>query len=76
MAWTLYGLITSQLGDVKDSFQTPGGGSAEPVEQFIRTYFGFHYDMLGVVVVVLIAFVFLFWFGFAMANKVLNFQRR
>ena len=76
VAWTLYGLITSQLGDVQDSFYTPGGGPPVPVEQFIRTYFGYHYNLLGLCAAVLIGFVFLFWFGFAMANKILNFQKR
>lgn len=75
VAWTLYGLITSQLGDVKSSFTTLDGQSMK-VEDFVTDYFGFHHNMLGVVVAVLIGFDVLFWVVYAAGIKFLNFQKR
>ncbi|KAI6680128.1 hypothetical protein NL676_034009 [Syzygium grande] len=42
MFWTLYGLVASQFGDVKDALD-----SGETVEEFVRSYFGFRHDFLG-----------------------------
>ena len=48
----------------------------ETVEDFVRDYFGFNHDFLGVVAIVNVAFVIVFAFTFAMSIKVFNFQRR
>nr|POE66839.1 pleiotropic drug resistance protein 1 [Quercus suber] len=71
LAWTLYGLVASQFGDKKDMLDT-----GERVEDFVRDYFGFHLDFLGVVATVVVGFVILFAFIFAVSIKVFNFQRR
>ncbi|XP_024930413.3 pleiotropic drug resistance protein 1 isoform X2 [Ziziphus jujuba] len=71
VAWTLYGLVTSQFGDVKDSLE-----SGQTVEDFVRTYFGFRHDFLGVVAVVIVCIPLLFGFLFAFAIKAFNFQVR
>ncbi|WMV48222.1 hypothetical protein MTR67_041607 [Solanum verrucosum] len=70
VAWTLYGLVASQFGDI----QTPLGN--ETVEKFLRRYFGFRHDFLPVVAGVLVAYVVVFAFTFAFAIKAFNFQRR
>ncbi|KAK9229255.1 hypothetical protein WN944_022214 [Citrus x changshan-huyou] len=44
IAWTLYGLIASQFGDVEDQME-----NGETVKHFLRDYFGFKHDFLGVV---------------------------
>ncbi|PHU19129.1 Pleiotropic drug resistance protein 1 [Capsicum chinense] len=64
VAWTLYGLVASQFGDI------------ESVEEFLRRYFGFKRDFLGVVAGVLVAYAVVFAFIFAFAIKAFNFQRR
>uniref|UniRef100_A0A7N2R4L1 ABC transporter domain-containing protein n=1 Tax=Quercus lobata TaxID=97700 RepID=A0A7N2R4L1_QUELO len=69
--WTLYGLVASQFGDKKDMLDI-----GETVEDFVRDYFGFNHDFLGVVAIVNVAFVIVFAFTFAMSMKVFNFQRR
>ncbi|KAM3699918.1 hypothetical protein ACJW31_05G061500 [Castanea mollissima] len=69
--WTLYGLVASQFGDKKDMLDI-----GETVEDFVRDYFGFNHDFLGVVAIVNVAFVIVFAFTFTMSIKVFNFQRR
>ncbi|PRQ25688.1 putative pleiotropic drug resistance protein PDR/CDR [Rosa chinensis] len=71
MAWSLYGLATSQFGDLQNELET-----GETVEQFMRTYFGFKHEFLGVVAAVVAGFAVLFAFVFAFSIKMLNFQRR
>ncbi|XP_075642101.1 pleiotropic drug resistance protein 1-like isoform X3 [Castanea sativa] len=70
-AWTLYGLIASQFGDIKDRLD-----SGQTVEEFLRSYFGFRKDFLGVVSIVTVGFTVLFGVSFAFSIKVLNFQKR
>ncbi|XXG56016.1 hypothetical protein AAC387_Pa03g3548 [Persea americana] len=71
VSWTLYGLFASQYGDIQEPME-----SGEMVAHFVRTYFGFRHDFLGVVSTVVIGFAVLFAFVFAFSIKVFNFQRR
>ncbi|CAM8982719.1 unnamed protein product [Rhodiola kirilowii] len=71
VAWTLYGLVASQFGDVTDKLDT-----GETVQEFIETYFGFHHDLLGVVAIVNVAFAVLFGFMFIVSIKLFNFESR
>lgn len=71
VSWTVYGLVTSQFGDVHERLD-----SGETVVEFLRDFFGFRHDFLGVVAVMVVGFAALFAFQFAVAIKVLNFQRR
>jgi hypothetical protein len=64
-------LVASQFGDKKDMLDT-----GETVEDFVRDYFGFKHDFLGVVAAVVVGFGLLFAFIFAVSIKVFNFQRR
>lgn len=66
-------MVTSQFGDLQDILEGTGGLT---VEQFLRDFFGFRRDFLGVVAVVVVAFTVLFALIFAAGIKVLNFQRR
>ncbi|GAB4842033.1 transcription factor [Ancistrocladus abbreviatus] len=72
ISWTLYGLVTSQFGDV----QVVLTDQNVTVEQFIRDYFGFRHDFLGAVAGVIVGFSVLFAFIFAFSIKVFNFQKR
>lgn len=75
MAWTIYGLVTSQVGDKLDLVEIPGAESMS-VKQYLKVSLGFDYDFLGAVAVAHIGFVLLFFFVFAYGIKFLNFQRR
>ncbi|KAK4252850.1 hypothetical protein QN277_010993 [Acacia crassicarpa] len=72
VAWSLYGLLASQFGDITK----PMEGENETVQQFLRSYFGFKHDFIGVTAGVVIGFAVLFAFIFAAAIKAFNFQRR
>ncbi|MBA0807504.1 hypothetical protein Gohar_023308 [Gossypium harknessii] len=71
VAWTLYGLIVSQYGDVKDVLD-----AGETTEEFLKKYFGFRHDFVGVVAAVIVGWPLLFAFLFAVSIKLFNFQRR
>ncbi|KAH6758772.1 pleiotropic drug resistance 12 [Perilla frutescens var. frutescens] len=71
VAWTLYGLVASQFGDAGKQLQT-----GQSVRDFLRTYFGFRHDFIGVVAVVVAGFGVGFALIFALAIKTFNFQRR
>ncbi|KAL5583156.1 hypothetical protein UlMin_015598 [Ulmus minor] len=75
VAWTIYGIFTSQVGDKKNLLEIPG---AEPkaVDEFLKQYMGFEYDFLVPVVLAHVGWVLLFFFVFAYGIKFLNFQRR
>nr|GMD41355.1 pleiotropic drug resistance protein 1-like [Ipomoea batatas] len=72
ISWTLYGLVASQFGDVKDKLVD----TDQTVEEFIKTYFDFDQDFVGFVGVILVGLSLLFAFIFAFSIKVFNFQKR
>ena len=71
VALSLYGFVASQFGDVKDSLNT-----GATVEDFLREYFGFRHDFVGVVAAVVFGFTVVFALIFAISIKIFNFQRR
>ncbi|KAL9250442.1 Pleiotropic drug resistance protein 1-like protein [Drosera capensis] len=71
-SWSLYGLLTSQFGDITTELE----GTGETVEGFLRSYFGYKHDFLGVVAGVIVGFALLFAMVFALSIKTFNFQRR
>ncbi|KAK4717280.1 hypothetical protein R3W88_015618 [Solanum pinnatisectum] len=75
VAWTIYGLVTSLLGDKNDNVEVPGIGEI-PLKLFLKDNLGFEYDFLGAVAVAHVAWAVLFSFVFAYGIKFLNFQRR
>ncbi|XP_057823291.2 pleiotropic drug resistance protein 1 [Cryptomeria japonica] len=75
VAWTLYGLIVSQYGDITDQM-TRADGTTETVKEFLRNYFGFRHSFLGATAGVTVGWGILFAFIFAFAIKKLNFQNR
>ncbi|ESW34612.1 hypothetical protein PHAVU_001G166300 [Phaseolus vulgaris] len=74
ISWSLYGLVASQYGDIKQSIESSDGTTT--VEGFVRSYFGFKPDFLGVVAAVMVAFTVVFALVFAISVKMFNFQRR
>ncbi|KAJ0718449.1 putative ABC-type Fe(3+) transporter [Helianthus annuus] len=75
VAWTLYGLITSQLGQNENLVEVPGAGSI-PLKNFIKKFWGYEYDFLPYVAVAHVAWVAFFFIVFTFGIKFLNFQRR
>ncbi|XP_062204828.1 ABC transporter G family member 36 [Phragmites australis] len=71
VAWTLYGLVVSQFGDV-----TTPMDDGRPVMVFIEDYFDFKHSWLGWVAAVVVAFAVLFAALFGFAIMKLNFQKR
>lgn len=74
VAWTLRGVITSQLGDVETRIVGPGFDGT--VKQYLEESLGYGPGMLSVTAVVLIAFSLVFFTAYATSIKVLNYQRR
>ncbi|KAH9604838.1 hypothetical protein KSS87_022657 [Heliosperma pusillum] len=74
VAWTLYGLVASQFGDIHEILIDDPENVT--VEEFIRSYFGYHHDFLGEVAAIVAGFAVLFAFIFAYAVRTFNFQKR
>ncbi|XP_047307747.1 ABC transporter G family member 39-like [Impatiens glandulifera] len=75
IAWTLYGLLTSQVGDRESPLEVPGSDSI-PIKMYLKSEFGFEYNFLPAVAVAHVGWVVLFFLVFACGIKYLNFQRR
>lgn len=74
IAWTLRGIISSQLGDVETKIVEPGFEGT--VKEYLEVSLGFGPGMIGISALVLFGFSCLFFGVFAVSVKVLNFQRR
>ncbi|KAJ0102720.1 hypothetical protein Patl1_05926 [Pistacia atlantica] len=75
VAWTIYGLVTSQVGDKLSEVDVAEEGWMT-VKEYIKKHYGFEHDFLGAVAAAHIGFVLMFFFVFAYGIKFLNFQRR
>ncbi|KAG2598994.1 hypothetical protein PVAP13_5KG412600 [Panicum virgatum] len=71
VAWTLYGLVVSQFGDVTTEMD-----DGTTVKAFIEDYFDFKHSWLGLVAAVVVGFTVLFGSLFGFAIMKLNFQKR
>ncbi|KAK6914831.1 Plant PDR ABC transporter associated [Dillenia turbinata] len=76
VAWTVYGLIVSQYGDLDDRIQVPGMATQPTIKEYIQNQFGFDPDFIGPVAAVLVGFTVFFAFMYAFCIKNLNFQMR
>ncbi|KAJ6348196.1 hypothetical protein OIU76_004634 [Salix suchowensis] len=76
VAWTVYGLIVSQYGDVQDTIKVPGYEYNPQIKFYIQDHFGYDPDFMGPVAVVLVGFTVFFAFLFAFCIRTLNFQAR
>ena len=76
VSWTLYGLLTSQFGDLDQPLLLADGVTSTTAVAFLEEHFGFRHDFLGAVAAMVAGFCVLFAVVFALAIKYLNFQRR
>ncbi|XP_004291541.1 PREDICTED: pleiotropic drug resistance protein 2-like [Fragaria vesca subsp. vesca] len=75
VAWTIYGIFGSQVGDMTAEIDMADGDKVA-INKFVKDYLGFDYDFLIPVVIAHVGWVLLFFFVFAYGIKFLNFQRR
>ncbi|GFQ02120.1 pleiotropic drug resistance protein 2 [Phtheirospermum japonicum] len=76
VAWTIYGIFASQIGDQMGELELTGGTSRIRVDEFLKEYLGYDHDFLIPVVLAHVGWVLLFFFVFAYGIKFLNFQKR
>jgi hypothetical protein len=76
VAWTVYGLIVSQYGDVEDTIRVPGMSPNPTIKWYVEDHFGYDPNFMGPVAGVLVGFTAFFAFMFAYCIKTLNFQIR
>ncbi|XP_011005513.1 PREDICTED: ABC transporter G family member 31 isoform X1 [Populus euphratica] len=74
IAWTLRGVICSQLGDVETIIVGPGFEGT--VKKYLEVTFGYGPNMIGASIAALVGFCLLFFIVFALSVKFLNFQKR
>ncbi|XP_030479880.1 pleiotropic drug resistance protein 1 [Cannabis sativa] len=72
VAWTMYGMLVSQYGDVTEKFD----GTEETVKEFVERFFGYKHDFLGIVAFVNVVFAVAFPVIFSLLIKAFNFQKR
>ncbi|KAL4180879.1 hypothetical protein AMTRI_Chr12g234550 [Amborella trichopoda] len=75
VAWTLYGLMVSQFGNVTKQLLTAEGNPV-PLRDFLNASYGFDYDMLPWVACVVVGYAILFALVCALSICTLNFQAR
>ncbi|KAG6383670.1 hypothetical protein SASPL_156567 [Salvia splendens] len=78
VAWTVYGLIIGQYGDVTTTITVAGnnGPTSPMIKTYIQDHFGYDPDFKGPVATVLVGFAVFFAFMYAYCIKNLNFQMR
>ncbi|CAK9136579.1 unnamed protein product [Ilex paraguariensis] len=76
IAWSLYGLLTSQYGDLDDLVKLADGTRSVPIKQLLKDQFDYRHDFLGIASIVVVGFCVLYAVTFAFAIKFFNFQRR
>ncbi|MQL82159.1 hypothetical protein Taro_014624 [Colocasia esculenta] len=74
-AWTVYGLMVSQLGDQQRLISVPGRPD-QSVKEFLVDYLGLQDKHFCLVVLLHLGIVSLFLFTFAVSIRKLNFQKR
>lgn len=75
VAWSLYGLLTSQYGGDTHLVKLSDGNSMT-IREVLKHVFGYRHDFLCVTAVMVAGFCIFFAIIFAFAIKSFNFQRR
>ncbi|KAE8705118.1 Pleiotropic drug resistance protein 3 [Hibiscus syriacus] len=71
--WNVFSgfIIPRPFGDIQDVLE-----DGQTVEQYLRNYFDFRHELIGVVAAVIVAFTVLFGAIFTVSIKLFNFQKR
>ncbi|XP_050940090.1 pleiotropic drug resistance protein 2-like isoform X3 [Cucumis melo] len=75
VAWTMYGLVASLVGDRDVDIEIPGFGNVG-LKMLLEERFGYHHDFIPVVVAAHGFWVLIFFFVFVSGIKFLNFQKK
>ncbi|KAK9836331.1 hypothetical protein WJX81_006307 [Elliptochloris bilobata] len=75
VAWSLYGIIVTQLGDREEEVAIPGGGTTT-IKAYLRDTFGYELELIGPVIAILVAFSVFFMFMAVVVLRTINFQKR
>lgn len=75
VAWTVYGLIITQYGDLDDKIKVPGKED-QTIKFYVEDHYGFNAEFMGAVATVLAGFPVFFALTYAFCIRTLNFQRR
>lgn len=76
VAWTVYGLIVTQYGDIENTIKVPGIEPDPTVKWYVQNHFGYNLNFMAPTACILVAFGAFFAFMYAICIKQLNFQRR
>ncbi|XP_057537389.1 ABC transporter G family member 32 isoform X1 [Amaranthus tricolor] len=76
VAWSLYGLLTSQYGDDHTMVKLSDGIHSAAIQQLLKDGLGYRHDFVGVAGIVVSGFCVFFAVVFAYAIKSFNFQKR
>lgn len=76
LAYTIWGLVGSQLSDVSDVMLVSQTGMQMALNEYMTTTYKFRHAFIGVAAAVLIAFIVLFHLLTAFALKRFNFLKR
>ncbi|KAK9268598.1 hypothetical protein L1049_000353 [Liquidambar formosana] len=76
VAWSLYGLLTSQYGDSDELVKLSDGIHSEPAKKLLKDTFGFRHELLAISGLVVVLFCVIFALIFSFAIKSFNFQKR
>ena len=76
LAYTIWGLIGSQLSDVSDVEVPSQTGMTLPLNEYMTTTYKFRHPFIGAAAGILIAFIVLFHFATAFALQKLNYLKR
>ncbi|XP_020576479.1 ABC transporter G family member 45-like isoform X2 [Phalaenopsis equestris] len=74
-AWTIYGLLFSQLGDRDDLIQIPGE-SDQTIKEFLEDYLGVESTYFPIIVTLHLVIIVIFFIVFVVGIKYLNFQKK
>ena len=75
-AYSIYGLVGAQLGDVHDEYLTNFRGKRISVSDYLLNEFGLHHSFIGYAVLVLCGFIIFFRCVAILAMSRINFQKR
>ncbi len=76
LAYTIWGVIGSQLSDVSDVTILSQTGMSMPLDEYMTTTYKFRHPFIGATAGILIAFIVLFHFATAFALQKLNYLKR
>ncbi|KAF3943051.1 hypothetical protein CMV_030353, partial [Castanea mollissima] len=76
VAWTVYGLIVTQYGDINATIKVPGILPDPTIKWYVENHFGYDLNFMGPTAAILVTFAAFFALMFAVCIKTMNFQNR